>query len=124
MVGEERPWGRWQILEEGPGYKVKRIEVEVGQRLSLQYHHHRSEHWVVVEGKPTVRVGEQTLLLRPGESIFVPQTAIHRIENWGSERLVVIEIQTGAYLGEDDIVRLQDDYGRLMTDGVTVESTR
>lgn len=124
MGSEERPWGRWLILEEGPRYKVKRIEVEVGQRLSLQYHHHRSEHWVVVEGEATVRVGEQTLLLRPGESIFVTQTAIHRIENWGSERLVVIEIQTGAYLGEDDIVRLQDDYGRLMRDGVTVESPR
>ncbi len=124
MVGEERPWGRWLILEEAPRYKVKRIEVEVGQGLSLQYHHHRSDHWVVVQGQATVRVGDQTLFLCPGESTFVPQTAIHRIENWGSERLVVIEIQTGPYLGEDDIVRLQDDYGRVLPEPEPVPPAR
>lgn len=124
MVGEERPWGRWLILEEGPGYKVKRIEVEAGQRLSLQYHHRRSEHWVVVQGQATVRVGDQTLFLCPGESTFVPQTAIHRIENRGAGRLTVIEIQTGEYLGEDDIVRLQDDYGRVLPEPEPVASGR
>ncbi|MGH7371574.1 MAG: phosphomannose isomerase type II C-terminal cupin domain [Candidatus Methylomirabilales bacterium] len=115
MVGEERPWGRWRILEEGPGYKVKRLEVEPGKRLSLQYHRHRSEYWVVVQGQATVGVGGRTLVLSHGESAHVPRTAMHRIENRGPARLIVIEVQTGAYLEEDDIVRLDDDYGRTVS---------
>ena len=112
MVSERRPWGRWVVLEAGPGYKVKRLEVEPGQRLSLQYHQHRSEHWVVVQGQATVGVDGRTLLLTPGEPTHVPQTAVHRLENRGPARLIVIEVQTGAYLEEDDIVRVEDDYGR------------
>jgi mannose-6-phosphate isomerase len=109
---EMRPWGRWTVLGEGNGYKVKRIEVKPGHRLSLQRHHHRSEHWIVVSGNAMVVIGDRVEHVRAQESTFVPAGTSHRIENPGPLPLIIIEIQSGTYLGEDDIVRLQDDYGR------------
>jgi mannose-1-phosphate guanylyltransferase/mannose-6-phosphate isomerase len=108
-----RPWGNWQLLDEGEGYKVKRIDVKPGQRLSLQYHERRSEHWVVVAGRGRVTIGEETLEVEPGRRLFIPKRGPHRIENIGQEIFKVIEVQLGEYLGEDDIVRIQDDYGRI-----------
>jgi mannose-1-phosphate guanylyltransferase/mannose-6-phosphate isomerase len=107
-----RPWGTYTVLEEGPGYKIKRIQVHPGAKLSLQLHHHRSEHWVVVSGTARVTRGGETVLLRTGESTFIPVTTPHRLENPGAIPLQIIEVQNGDYLGEDDIVRFQDDYGR------------
>lgn len=106
------PWGRWTVLDEGEGYKVKRIEVNPEQRLSLQRHTHRSEHWIVVAGTAKVTIGERTSLVHTQESTFVPAGTAHRMENSEQCPLIIIEIQNGRYLGEDDIVRLQDDYGR------------
>lgn len=107
-----RPWGTYTILDESLGYKVKRIEVYPGQRLSLQHHHHRSEHWIIVQGQAEVVNGEQTVQLGINQSIYIPQGNIHRLVNIGTELLVMIEVQCGSYLGEDDIVRHQDDYAR------------
>lgn len=107
-----RPWGTYSILEDKPGYKVKQITVRPGAKLSLQYHHHRSEHWIVVTGVATVTVGENTFDLKANESTYIPKEAKHRLANLGKENLVIIEAQVGNYLGEDDIVRLQDDYKR------------
>ncbi len=107
-----RPWGCWTVLGEGEGYKVKRIEVNPSHRLSLQRHAHRSEHWIVVAGTARIVIGDRTSLVHTQESTFVPAGTAHRIENPGPHPLIIIEIQNGLYLGEDDIVRLQDDYGR------------
>jgi len=107
-----RPWGAYTVLEEGPGFKIKRIEVKPGAALSLQMHHRRSEHWVVVSGEARVTNGDETYALRANESSFIPARNRHRLENPGSEALVVIEVQCGDYLGEDDIVRFDDKYGR------------
>lgn len=107
-----RPWGFYTVLATGPGYKIKEIVVGVGQSLSLQYHNHRSEHWVVAEGEATVINGEDLVKLFPGESTFIPQGATHRLSNNGTQVLKVIEVQLGAYLGEDDIIRLEDNYSR------------
>jgi mannose-6-phosphate isomerase-like protein (cupin superfamily) len=109
---DERPWGRYEVLEEGPGFKVKRIEVKPGQRLSLQRHHHRSEHWVVVAGVADVVCGEKELQLNVGEHIHIPPSTNHRLGNSNNQILSIIEVQLGGYLGEDDIVRLADDYQR------------
>lgn len=111
-ITEIRPWGRWTVLGEGKAYKVKQIDVNPGCRLSLQFHHHRSEHWIVVSGLARVTIGEQIADVHPQESAFVPAGTSHRIENPGPLPLTIIEIQSGPYLGEDDIVRLHDDYGR------------
>ncbi|MBL8072371.1 MAG: cupin domain-containing protein [Nitrospira sp.] len=108
-----RPWGSYTVLEEGPGYKVKRVTVNPGGRLSLQLHHKRSEHWVVIAGTARVTRGEELLDLRVGQSTAIPVETPHRLENLGTETLHIIEVQNGPYLGEDDIVRFQDDYGRL-----------
>ena len=107
-----RPWGTYTILDEGDNYKVKRIVVYPGQRLSLQHHHHRAEHWTVVKGLAEVVNGEQTLKLTENQSTYIKQGDIHRLINIGDEPLVLIEVQCGSYLGEDDIVRHQDDYAR------------
>ena len=107
-----RPWGNYTILGEGPDYKIKRIVVNPGQVLSLQMHHHRSEHWVVVSGTALVTIGDREQLLCDDESVFVPQTVKHRLANPGKVPLVLIEVQSGRYLGEDDIVRFEDVYGR------------
>jgi mannose-1-phosphate guanylyltransferase len=107
-----RPWGTYTILEENAGYKVKQITVRPGAKLSLQYHHHRSEHWIVVSGVATVTINEKTFDLKQNESTYIPKEATHRLFNNQKEDLVLIEAQVGNYLGEDDIVRLQDDYKR------------
>lgn len=108
----ERPWGSWHVLDEGDGYKVKRIVVQPHQRLSYQTHEHRSEHWVVVTGKATCIIDGVTSIAGPGDCVEVALGAAHRIMNREDETLVIIEIQRGEYTGEDDIVRLEDDYGR------------
>lgn len=114
MVGEfdVRPWGSWHVLDEGPGYKVKRLEVRPGQRLSYQMHRHRSEHWIVLSGTATCVLEGETVVAGPGRTVHVPTGAAHRITNMHDQVLVIVEVQRGAYTGEDDIVRLQDDYGR------------
>lgn len=109
---DERPWGRYEVLEEGPGFKVKRLEVEPGARLSLQRHLRRGEHWVVVRGVADVVCGDNKLQVNEGEHIHIPPVTNHRVGNSGSTLLTIIEVQFGDYLGEDDIVRLQDDYRR------------
>ncbi|MDX2243325.1 MAG: phosphomannose isomerase type II C-terminal cupin domain [Leptolyngbyaceae cyanobacterium bins.302] len=109
---DTRPWGSFTVLDEGPGYKIKRIEVNPGHRLSLQMHYHRSEHWIVVSGTARVTCDGQEIVLYSNQSTYVPQTKVHRLENPGVIPLVVIEVQNGDYLGEDDIVRFQDDYVR------------
>jgi len=110
---ERRPWGSFHTLEAGPGYKVKRLVVLPGQRLSLQKHRHRAEHWVVVAGTATVTNGTRVLRVGRRACTVIPRQAWHRIENRGRTPVVVIEVQHGAYLGEDDIIRKQDDYGRV-----------
>jgi mannose-1-phosphate guanylyltransferase/mannose-6-phosphate isomerase len=109
---EYRPWGSYTRLEDGPSYRIKRITVPQGRRLSLQMHHHRSEHWVVVHGTAKVHIDGQEHLLRKGESTFVPIGAVHRLENPGLVPLEIIEVQIGEYIGEDDIIRYRDDYHR------------
>jgi len=107
-----RPWGTYTILEEGAHFKIKRIEVKPGGKLSLQMHHHRSEHWIVVSGMAKVTNGECELLVNTNESTYIPAGHKHRLENAGVVDLVMIEVQSGEYLGEDDIVRFDDKYGR------------
>lgn len=107
-----RPWGTYASLKEENGYKVKRITVKPGEALSLQYHHQRAEHWVVVQGSAMVQVGETEYRTSPGEYRYIPLKEKHRLTNIGEDELVLIEVQCGAYLGEDDIVRLADTYGR------------
>ena len=110
---EERPWGSYTVIDEGSSYKVKRIEVLPGKRLSYQKHARRAEHWIVVEGVAQVTLNGEVIVVNVGETMDIPQEAAHRIENPGASKLVLIEIQRGDYLGEDDIMRLQDDYGRV-----------
>lgn len=107
-----RPWGYYKILESGPRYKVKRILVDPQQILSLQMHYHRSEHWVVVQGTAKVTIGDNIQILHENQSTYVPKGTMHRLENPGKVPLEIIETQVGEYLGEDDIVRLEDIYGR------------
>jgi mannose-1-phosphate guanylyltransferase / mannose-6-phosphate isomerase len=108
-----RPWGAYTVLQEGIGFKIKRIEVKPGAALSLQMHHHRSEHWVVVSGEARVTNGERIYVLQTNESTFIPIETRHRLENTIGEPLVMIEVQCGKYVGEDDIVRFDDHYGRV-----------
>ncbi len=107
-----RPWGTYSILEDTPGYKIKRIIVNPGKRLSLQKHYHRNEHWIVVSGTATVTVGEETKIIRPNESTYIKMGEVHRLANDGVIPVVLIEAQVGEYTGEDDIVRLEDDFKR------------
>ena len=107
-----RPWGSYESLVSAEGFQVKRIIVNPGQRLSLQMHHHRAEHWVVVRGVAEVVNGEETFLLREDQSTYIPIGAKHRLSNLGDVPLELIEVQSGSYLGEDDIVRFEDVYGR------------
>jgi mannose-6-phosphate isomerase len=133
MERGERPWGTYTVLDEHAGYKIKRIEVQPGQRLSLQMHHHRSEHWIVVSGTAKVTCGEMVKIININESTFIPIGTNHRLENPGVIPLIIIEVQSGEYLGEDDIVRFQDDYHRVEIEvdkiilpviGATAESSR
>jgi mannose-1-phosphate guanylyltransferase / mannose-6-phosphate isomerase len=111
-VTVKRPWGSYTVLEEGPSFKMKRIEVRPGGRLSLQRHKHRSEHWVVISGEATVTCGEKVVALRSNESTFIPAGTMHRLENRTETPLQIIEVQVGSYVGEDDIERFDDQYGR------------
>jgi mannose-1-phosphate guanylyltransferase/mannose-6-phosphate isomerase len=107
-----RPWGYYEGLDAGPAFQVKRLGVNPGASLSLQLHHHRAEHWVVVSGVATVTVGEKVFDLNPNESCYIPLETRHRLQNLTEEPLEIIEVQSGSYLGEDDIVRFEDNYGR------------
>ncbi len=109
---DQRPWGTFTVLDEGKDFKVKRIEVLPGKRLSYQKHSQRAEHWVVVQGTAKVTLDDHEIVVRAGQAIDIAIGAAHRVENPGEETLLFIEVQRGAYLGEDDIVRLQDDFGR------------
>lgn len=112
MSSETRPWGVFYILEEKTGFKVKRLSVNPQGRLSLQSHRHRYEHWTVVEGTATVTIAENVMILTRGQSVDVPFGSKHRLENFGSDQVEIIEVQFGDYLGEDDIIRYEDIYER------------
>ena len=109
---EKRPWGSFFVIQESTTYKIKRIEVNSGQRLSYQYHNKRSEVWVIIQGNGVVTLNDVERKYSAGDTILIPQGMKHRIENQGTETTVFIEVQTGSYFGEDDIVRLDDDYNR------------
>jgi len=112
-LNERRPWGSFAVLLEGPRFKIKEITVRPGARLSLQMHHKRSEHWVVIEGTAKVTSGEEVVTLVADQSTYIPQGTKHRLENPGPGMLRIVEVQTGSYVGEDDIVRFEDSYGRV-----------
>lgn len=112
---ETRPWGRFEVLADEPAFKTKRITVDSGAQLSYQMHNHRHEHWVIISGQGQVVLNEKTIDLKPGESIHIPAGSKHRIRNPGSEPLIFIEVQTGTYFGEDDIIRYKDDYNRPLS---------
>ncbi|WP_038214078.1 mannose-1-phosphate guanylyltransferase/mannose-6-phosphate isomerase [Xenophilus azovorans] len=109
-----RPWGAYDSIDHGERFQVKRLTVKPGAKLSLQMHHHRAEHWVVVKGTAKVTRGDETLLVQENESVYIPLGTVHRLENPGKVMLEVIEVQSGGYLGEDDIVRYEDTYGRVV----------
>lgn len=112
MERDERPWGTYEVLAEGEGYKVKRIEVRPGHRISLQMHESRAERWVIVAGEALVTVGDQEISLQANEDVLIPARTKHRVMNTGDRPLLFIEVQCGSYLGEDDITRFEDDYNR------------
>jgi len=112
-----RPWGAYEGIDVGDRFQVKRITVNPGASLSLQKHHHRAEHWVVVRGTARVTCGENSFLLGENQSTYIPLGDVHRLENPGQIPLEIIEVQSGSYLGEDDIVRLEDVYGRNNDEG-------
>jgi mannose-1-phosphate guanylyltransferase/mannose-6-phosphate isomerase len=107
-----RPWGSYDSVDRGERFQVKRITVQPGAKLSLQMHHHRAEHWVVVAGTARVRIGEAESIITENQSVYIPIGAVHSLENPGKTPLEIIEVQSGSYLGEDDIVRFEDRYGR------------
>jgi mannose-6-phosphate isomerase-like protein (cupin superfamily) len=109
---DNRPWGRWEVVDTGDGFAVKRITVNPGAILSLQLHHHREEHWVIVRGRARVTCGSEVKDLGRNQSVFIPVETAHRIENPGDETLEFVEVQVGDKLDESDIVRLEDRYGR------------
>tara|TARA_X000000368_G_scaffold266107_1_gene210761 strand:+ start:4477 stop:4821 length:345 start_codon:yes stop_codon:yes gene_type:complete len=113
MEKGERPWGYWlTVAEEKNNFKIKMIYVNPDKRLSLQSHNHRSEHWVIVQGKANIQIGKDEHKLEKNQSIYIPKETLHRLENIGEEILVVIETQIGEYLEEDDIIRYEDDFNR------------
>ncbi|MBO6576752.1 MAG: phosphomannose isomerase type II C-terminal cupin domain [Rhodothermales bacterium] len=111
LDADDRPWGRWEEYLNEPGYRVKRIIVHPGQRLSLQKHHKRSEHWAIAIGTGLFTLDDSVTRVNPGDALFIPLGGVHRIQNDGDENLIIIETQLGV-CDEDDIVRLEDDYGR------------
>ena len=113
IESQERPWGRYFVLHDEPTYKLKRIEVDTGGRLSYQYHHKRSEAWTIVEGIGRITLDGNVRDYKKGETILIPQGVKHRVENNGTKKLIFIEVQTGSYFGEDDIIRIEDDYNRI-----------
>ncbi|MBY0419537.1 MAG: cupin domain-containing protein, partial [Pararheinheimera sp.] len=108
-----RPWGKYDSIDNGERYQVKRITVKPGEKLSIQMHHHRAEHWIVVSGTANVTVDGKERLLSENQSVYIPLGAVHALENPGKIPLELIEVQSGSYLGEDDIVRFSDRYGRV-----------
>ena len=108
-----RPWGKYFIIDEGPSYKIKRIEVNSEQRLSYQFHNYRAETWIIIQGKGQVTIEGKKKDCIKGDTIEIPKGRKHRIKNNGDEKLIFIEVQTGTYFGEDDIVRVEDDYKRV-----------
>ena len=108
----ERPWGKYYVLFDEPNFKLKRIEVLPGQRLSYQYHHHRQESWTIIQGTAKITLDDVDKIYNYSETALIPLTAKHRVENVGEDTLIFIEVQTGTYFGEDDIVRIEDDYSR------------
>jgi mannose-1-phosphate guanylyltransferase / mannose-6-phosphate isomerase len=108
-----RPWGEYTVLEEGPRYKIKRIVVKPGASIDLQIHHHQNKHWIVVKGTAKVTIGDRVMYVHENESVYVPKSTPHRLENPGEIPLEIIEVQNGDYVGEDDIIRLDDEYGRI-----------
>ena len=113
LIIEERPWGGYVVLIDDESYKVKKLIINPKKRFSLQYHHKRSESWIVVKGKVEITLGEKKKIYSYGDIVTVPVKTIHRIENIGDEIAEIIEVQTGTYFGEDDIVRIEDDFGRI-----------
>ncbi len=115
FVGEndERPWGNWRVIDTGPQHIVKLIKVHPGRRFSLQIHNHRSEHWLVVEGSGEATIGGDLIKIEQGRHVFIPSDTKHRIHNTGSGPLVFVEVQFGKLLNEADVVRIEDDYGRI-----------
>ena len=110
---ENRPWGYYQVLSDEADYKVKKIVVYPGKRLSLQRHRYRDEHWYMLSGEAIVTIGSEDLHVKTGQSVDIARGALHRITNSGTESVMFIEVQTGEYFGEDDIERVEDDYGRV-----------
>ena len=110
---DHRPWGYYEVLSDRPDHQVKRITVHPGQRLSLQRHRYRAEHWFIVKGQAVVTLNGTDLSLESGGTVDIPAGSTHRVMNAGAENLVFVEVQTGEYFGEDDIERLEDDYGRF-----------
>ena len=113
MEKEERPWGHYIVTDQGNRYKVKSIQVNPGASLSLQKHYHRAEHWVVVEGTAKVEVDGKETLIYENQSTYIPLGAVHRLSNPGRVPLRIVEVSSGTYLGEDDIERYEDNYGRI-----------
>lgn len=113
MNREQRPWGNYQVLFSEPGMQVKRVELNPGHRLSLQKHAQRAEHWTITSGEALATLNDKEITLKRGQTLYVPIGAVHRIANSGKSPLVFVEVQLGDYLGEDDIVRLADDFGRV-----------
>jgi mannose-1-phosphate guanylyltransferase/mannose-6-phosphate isomerase len=109
----ERPWGWYEVIDQGERFKVKNIEVKPGHRLSLQKHHHRAEHWIVVSGTAEVQLNDSTQIIGENQSTYVPLGCKHRLSNPGKIPLKIIEVQSGSYLEEDDIERIEDDHGRI-----------
>ena len=110
---EIRPWGKFYIIQSNKNYKIKRIEVLPGKRLSYQFHYKRSESWTIIDGSGKITLNDKVINYSKGDNIFIPKEMKHRIENTGKEKTVFIEVQTGEYFGEDDIVRIEDDYNRI-----------
>ena len=110
---ETRPWGEYFVIDQGECYKVKRITLYPGGKLSLQYHNYRSEHWTIVSGTGSVKIGNKNIIVGPNESVYIEKKEIHTIENMENNELVLIEVQHGKILEENDIIRISDIYGRL-----------
>lgn len=113
LYKEERPWGRFFVISDEEKYKIKKIEVEPNQRLSYQFHNKRSEYWIIIKGNGLLVLNDIKSRVKVGDTVFIEKTDRHRIQNAGDKMLVFIEVQTGSYFGEDDIVRIEDDFNRV-----------
>tara|TARA_B100000427_G_C15503566_1_gene592974 strand:- start:308 stop:667 length:360 start_codon:yes stop_codon:yes gene_type:complete len=110
---QERPWGVFFTIHDQNNYKIKRLEIYPGKRLSYQYHKKRSESWIIIEGSPIITIDDSVKRFNEGETLVIKNEVKHRIENSGNKKVIIIEVQTGTYFGEDDIIRLEDDYNRI-----------